>query len=347
MDRSLTNRLPGLVLGLGRADPVDLAGLLPVGLAEPTGRVDLPPADLPPVGLRLADPPPLGLRLADLHPRGPVGRVLPARMGLVDPAVPFPLPVRRVDLHLRGPVGRVLPARMGLVDRVDLAVPLGPADLVSPAAQDHTDPVALVGLADRMVPVDLAARVDLAVPDPAAPVGTDPVGPAARVDLADQADRRRRRTFHGVPTIGVAPRWAAPPTRRTASAHPIMVLRLRPGSTGSAGMAGLLPEVLRPTGTVRRLPVAGTVRRLPVAGTPHGTGRRATSVWRRPISGLSITVASTPFRSSTRSSVGGASGSSGRGFRCTDVARTLAASGLCTCTSGGSVVSMQVAVARP
>jgi hypothetical protein len=246
--------------------------------------------------------------------------VLPARMGLVDPAVPLPLPVRRVDLHLRGPVGRVLP--------------------------DRTDPVALLGLADRMVPVDLAARVDLAVPDPAAPVGTDPVGPAARVGLADQADRRRRRTFHGVPTIGVAPRWAAPPTRRTASAHPIMVLRLRPRSTGSAGMAGLLPEVLRPTGTVRRLPVAGTVRRLPVAGTPHGTGHRATSVWRRPISGLSITVASTPFRSSTRSSVGGASGSSGRGFRCTDVARTLAASGLCTCTSGGSVVSMQVAVAR-
>ncbi len=96
------------------------------------------------------------------------------------------------------------------------------------------------------------------------------------VGLAARVDRHRLRTGPKVLTIEATPKWAAPMTRRTASAHPTMARRLRPRNTGSAGMTDPLPEALRLTGPVRRLRVAGTVRRLPAVGTLDGMGRHAT-----------------------------------------------------------------------
>jgi hypothetical protein len=104
-------------------------------------------------------------------------------------------------------------------------------------------------------------------------VGRAGLGLMGPVDLAGRVERR---THPGAHTIGVTRKWAAPLTRRTALAFPAMARRLRPGSTGSAGMTDALPEGLHVTGTGRRLRVAGTVLRLPVVGTLHGMGRRAT-----------------------------------------------------------------------
>jgi hypothetical protein len=124
---------------------------------------------------------------------------------------------------------------------------VGPADLVDQGVTDLVDRVVLVGLVGRAV------------------LGL--MGPVGRVG---------QRTHPGAHTIGVTRKWAAPLTRRTALAFPAMARRLRPGSTGSAGMTDALPEGLHVTGTGRRLRVAGTVLRLPVVGTLHGMGRRAT-----------------------------------------------------------------------
>jgi hypothetical protein len=180
-----------------------------------------------------------------VDPADPVGR------GLVDPADPVGRGL--VDPAGRGVTGlgdRVHLA--GLGDLVDLGL-VGPADLVD---QGVTGPVDPAGLVDRVV---LVGRAGLRL-----------MGP---VDLAGRVGQR---THPGAHTIGVTRKWAAPLTRRTALAFPTMARRLRPGSTGSAGMTDALPEGLHVTGTGRRLRVAGTVLRLPVVGTLHGMGRRAT-----------------------------------------------------------------------
>jgi hypothetical protein len=276
MGRSLTIR-PDLDLGLD-PDP-DLAALEDlVGLADLmglVGRADLRLAVLRPavlrrvvpllavladltdlVGLRLVVPRRVdlrlvvlrlvglrrvGLRLVDLDPMALVG--LGDRLGPVGPVVPVGLDLADLDLV----VDLVVPE---LTSRVDLAVP----DLTGRV--DLAGPVALVDRADLVAPV---------VPDL-----------TSRVDLAGPVDHRRRHTRPGVPTIAVAPNLVAPLTLRTASAHPTMARRLRLRSAASAGMTGLLPEGLRPTGPGRRLRVAGTVRRLRVGGTLDGMGRRAT-----------------------------------------------------------------------
>jgi hypothetical protein len=265
MGRSLTIR-PDLDLGLD-PDP-DLAALEDlVGLADLmglVGRADLRLAVLRPVvlrrvvpllavladltdlvglrlvGLRRVDLRLVDLRLVDLDPMALVG--LGDRLGPVGPVVPV------------GPVG---------LDLADL-------DLVVPELTSRVDPAApdLTGRVDLAGPVALVDRADLV-----APVVPDLTG---RVDLAGPVDHRRRHTRPGVPTIAVAPNLVAPLTLRTASAHPTMARRLRLRSAASAGMTGLLPEGLRPTGTAHRLRVAGTVRRLRVVGTLDGTGRRAT-----------------------------------------------------------------------
>jgi hypothetical protein len=254
MGRSLTIR-PDLDLGL---DP-DLAALEDlVGLADLmglVGRADLRLAVLRPAVLRrvvpllavladltdLVDLRRVDLRLVDLDPMGLVG--LGDRLGPVGPVVPVGLDLADLDLV------------------VDLVVP-ELTSRVGPAAPDLTGRVDLAG------PVALVDRADLV-----APVVPDLTG---RVDLAGPVDHRRRHTRPGVPTIAVAPNLVAPLTLRTASAHPTMARRLRLRSAASAGMTGLLPEGLRPTGTAHRLRVAGTVRRLRVVGTLDGTGRRAT-----------------------------------------------------------------------
>jgi hypothetical protein len=212
---------------------------------------------------------------------------------LVDPVATDPVgPAAPVDLVQTGLVDRV-----GLISRVDLAVPVDlvvPVDLAVPNLTD---------LVDLVVPVDLAvlmSRVDL-------------------VDLVGQADSHTRRTSNTVSTTGVVLRWAAPGTCPTGSARRITGRRLRPGNTDSAGTAGLPPVLRRLSGTVHHLQVAGVGLRLPVVGTAHGTGRRATSVWHRPISGRLVTTGTTRSPCSTRYSVDGASGSSVYGSRCTDL----------------------------
>jgi hypothetical protein len=292
--------------------------------------------------------------LVDLVDLGRAGLVVTGRAGLavqdldlgqadlVDPAVLGPAarhPVDLVDIRDRAgradlgdlagldPVGLVVLGRVDRADRVDLTDIRSLADRVDPAVLDPVDPAVL----DPAGPVDLgdqgmdpADRVDRAVLDPA---GLDPAGradlgdqgmdPAGRVDLGDLGVPVGR-THPGVLTSGVAPRWAAPEMRLTASAHPTTVRRLHPDNTDSAGMAGLLPERRRLSGTDRRPRVAGAVRRLPVVGTAHGMVRRATWASRSVISGRSITTATTRFRCSTRFSGDGASGSSESGSRCTD-----------------------------
>jgi hypothetical protein len=276
MGRSLTIR-PDLDLGLD-PDP-DLAALEDlVGLADLmglVGRADLRLAVLRPAVLRRVVP--LLAVLADLTDLVGLRLVVLRRVDLrlVDLRL---VGLRRVGLRLvdldpmalvglgdrLGPVGPVVPVGLDLAD-LDLVV-----DLVVPELTSRVDPAA----------PDLTGRVDLAGPvalvDLVAPVV--PVVPdlTARVDLAGPVDHRRRHTRPGVPTIAVAPNLVAPLTLRTASAHPTMARRLRLRSAASAGMTGLLPEGLRPTGPGRRLRVAGTVRRLRVGGTLDGMGRRAT-----------------------------------------------------------------------
>jgi hypothetical protein len=245
------DRDPGLRpvdLGARAALPVVMVGLPRVVPGVPGGRVVLRP-----VGRVV---------LLDL--------VLMRRAGLV-------VPVGRLVLHLAVPVRQrpvhlVVPARRVGMDRADLVHLVVPVDL------------GRADLADRVVP----GLMDLVVLDPvglADPVGLGLMGRVSRVPvdpvpvvpgLMDPVDRRRRRIGPEVSTIAVVPSLAARTTRRTASAHPTTVRRLRRRNTDSVGTAGLLPERHRPTGTGRRLRVAGTVLRLRVAGTLHGTGRRAT-----------------------------------------------------------------------
>ena len=215
-----------------------------------------------------------------LTSRGPAGLVvlvvldldLAARAGLVGLDLAGPVDPVVLDLAARaglvgldrvGPVGLVDPAVLGPVGRVGLADPAHIRDRADPVGLDRAGPVGLVVL-------DLAGRVDLAD----RVVRADP----AVLGQVDRVDHHRRRTRPGVLMTEVAPRWAAPTMRRTASARQATVRRLRPRSTDSAGMAGLLPERHRQTGTDRRLPADGTVLRLRVVGTARGMGRRATSV---------------------------------------------------------------------
>jgi hypothetical protein len=194
-----------------------------------------------------------------------------------------------LSLTRRDPVGLVDLVVQGLVrDLVDRArVDLDPLDLVDMrgrvgldledlAVRRRRDPLDLVARADLDMRgrvglevrdrVDLAAQADLDL--------VDPVDLAGRVDM-DPLDHRRRRTGLGVSTARVVPRWAAPTMRLTASVHPTTVRRLRRHNADSAGMAGLLPEGRRLTGSGRRPRVAGTDLRLPVVGTADGMGRRA------------------------------------------------------------------------
>jgi hypothetical protein len=209
--------------------------------------------------------------------RDPVVRAGLGGRVVQDLAVRDPVDQGRV---VRGLVGRDRVARVDphLVDLADIrhqAVRAGlvrvlrdPVVQVDPVDPDRED---LVDLVDQGM--DLADRVD---PDRADLV--DRAGPAGPAGLVIRADRHRRRTRRGVPTTGVAPRWAAPGMYLTASAHPVTVRRLRPHNTDGVGMAGLHPERRRLSGTDRRPRVAGTVHRLPVVGTAHGMGRRA--IWR-------------------------------------------------------------------
>jgi hypothetical protein len=255
---------PDRVLGPARAGRVDRAALDLVALRglPPVDRVELTDlvvqvvrADLYLADLHLADPMELGpvdlvhqhlavrVAPADTHP---VGLVVPAELDLVSPVVRPDLTVVPADLGLVAPVDLV-PA--GLAGQVDLN-PVGPVVRVAPVDLDR---------------VDLVDRVDRVAPDL-----MDPVGRVVTVD------HRRHRMCSMAPSTAVARNSAVRETRRTASAHPIMVLRRRPRSVGSAGTTGLLLGIRRRTGMDRRLPVAGTVRRLPVAGTLHGTVPAAT-----------------------------------------------------------------------
>jgi hypothetical protein len=254
----------------------------------PEGRADLDPVD---PDLAVLDP--VDLDLAVLDPAGPA-----ARVGL-DPADP-------VDLGLGGlavlhQVAPAVPVRTRDPVGLDLEV-LDPVDLAVPAGiRGRVDPVGPVG----RVGLDLAGRADLAdqgmnLVDQADPVGLDLTGradlvdlgmnraglvdPADRVVLVDPADRvdpviragrHLRRTHPEVLSTAVAPRWAARGMCRTASAHPVMVRRLRRRSADGVGMAGLHPERRRHGGMDRRPRAAGTAHRLRVVGTPHGMVRRA------------------------------------------------------------------------
>jgi hypothetical protein len=325
--RGLVDRAVLAVRDLAR-DRVDLAVRHPVDLAAV---VDI------------RDP----VVLADQDLAGPADRVVlvvrdlagPADQGLARDRVD------RVDLAVRHPVGLAVLAHIRdpvVLDLVGLAVPEDQADL---AVLGPVDPAVPAGIKDRPVLVDRvvlvrAGRVDLAVP----------AGIRDRVDLADQADqgmnrvdpvdpvdlgladRAHRRRSSGHPEVlltGVAPKWAAPGMRRTASAHPVTVRPLRPHNTDGVGMAGLHPERRRLGGTDRRPRVAGTAHRPPVVGTARGTVPLATLRSRSVISDRSITTGTTPSQCSTRCSEDGASGSSESGFRCTDTTQNVTAFGPC------------------
>jgi hypothetical protein len=286
-----------LDLDRGRAGPVVLDPALVVRDPVVLDRVDPRRADL-------ADPADIRHRV-NLAVLGRVGRVDPR--GRADRVGPAHLVLAgRVDLLDQGMdrADRVGPAHLDLAGRADL-LDQG-MDRAGPVVLDRVDP----RRADLADPADIRRRVDLA----------GRVGPA-HLDLGgqvDRVDRRRRSTHPGALTSGVAPRWAAPGMCLKASARPATVRRLRRHNTDGAGMAGLRRERRRLGGTDRRPRVDGAVLRLPVVGTVHGTGRRAISQSRRPISGRSITTGTTRSRCSIRFSVDGASGSSGSGFRCTD-----------------------------
>jgi hypothetical protein len=297
--RSLTPR-PGRV---GLVLALDPAVLVVLHLVHPGDRVDLTGLVVP-------------------HLLGPVVPHLGVRVDLtvlLDPVVPHllrlavPHPGVRVDLMGRAVLHLLRPVVLHLVG-------MAPVDLA--ARVDLTSPVALTS---RAVPVDRVDRTSRAVllalavlhlVDPVAPDRTVKVDLVSRVVLLD---RLHRRTSKRVSTTEVGPRWAAPGMCHTASARRNTVRRLRPRNADSAGTVGLPPELSRLSGTDRRLRVAGTGRRLLAAGTPDGKGRLATWLWRRPISGPSATAATTPYRSSTRFSVDGASGFSVSGCRCTDL----------------------------
>ena len=271
---------------LTRRDLVDRVG--------PEGRVDLDPVDpdlvvLDPVG-------PAALDLAVLDPVGPADPVDLGLEGLavlhqVDLAVPVhtrdPVGLDPAVLDPVGPAARVGLDPVGPADPVDLAVPAG--------IRGRVDPVGPVGL-------DLAGRADqgMNLVDQAVPVGLDLTGraglvdlgmnrvvlvdpadrvvlvdPPDRVDPVTRAGRHLRRTHPEVLSTAVAPRWAARGMCRTASAHPVMVRRLRRHSADGVGMAGLHPERRRHGGMHRRPRAAGTAHRLQVVGTPHGMVRRA------------------------------------------------------------------------
>jgi hypothetical protein len=205
------------------------------------------------MGLSLTRRDPVGL--ADLVVQGLVRDLVDRARVDLDPLDLVDMRAR-ADLDMRGRAGPHLE---------DLAVRRrrDPLDLVARADLDMRGRVGLE-VRDR---VDLAARADLDL--------VDPVDLAGRVDM-DPLDHRRRRTGLGVSTARVVPRWAAPTMRLTASVHPTTVRRLRRHNADSAGMAGLLPEGRRLTGSGRRPRVAGTDLRLPVVGTADGMGRRAT-----------------------------------------------------------------------
>ena len=216
----------------------------------------------------------LGLGPVDLVVRD---RADPAGQDLVDLVglAVLDLVVRAdpVDLDLAGradPVGLVglvdIRARVGPVVREDL----GRADLVGRVAPVDQG-MDLVGLVGR----GLVGLVDQGM-GRAGPVGRVDRDLAGRVAPVVRVDRQGRHTRHGVRSIGVAPRWAAPGTYLKASAHPVTVRRLRPHYTDGAGKAGLRPGGRRRGGTDRRPQAAGTVHRLPAVGTAHGTGRRVT-----------------------------------------------------------------------
>jgi hypothetical protein len=206
----------------------------------------------------------LGLDLdLDLVGRGVTG--LGGRV-VVRRAVLRRVVLRLVDLRLTGLGDRVV-VRRAVLRRVVLRLVVLRRAVTGLGGRRV---LRLVGLAilDRAVPVDLVGPVDRGLQDL-----TDRVG---LVGLAARVDRHRLRTGPRVPTTGVTPKWAAPMTRRMASAHPTMARRLRLHNTGSAGMTDSLPEALRLTGPGRRLRVAGTVLRLPAVGTLDGMGRHAT-----------------------------------------------------------------------
>ena len=287
-----------VVLGLGPADRV-----APVVL----GRVDL-------VGL---------MGPAALVDRPVLGLVVPEDRGVL-------VLVGLVDLMARvGPealVVLVVPEALVVPDRTGPAGQVGRTDLVDlvglVALTDRAVPVVLVGLstADRVLPEDLEAPmvravqvdlVDLVVPGD--PVGLNTAGPVA------PAGRRHRLMCNAVTTTAVDRSGVVRGTHRTVSALQVTARpHLRP-RTDSVGMAGLLPERRRPTGTGHRLPAVGTVRRPPAAGTLVGTDRHTISVGARRTMARSTTTATTPHRSSTRCSAAGASGSSVPGSRCTDL----------------------------
>ena len=256
---------PGLARDLVPADPVDRA--------ERADLTDPAEADL--VDPRPADPA-RARQVVRAELTGPADRAVP--VARPDRRLAAPRPGDLVDQAEQGPVDlvdmnlavRVAPAVLGPVaranrtDRADRAVLLVPADPADPV--DPVDLVARVDLTDRVDPANLD-RVDLA--DLVVPAGPDLMDPAGL------ADRHRRRMCSGASTTAVVRNSAVLETRRTASARPTTVLRHRPRSVGSAGTTGLLPGILRRTGTGHPQPVVGTVRRLPEVGTRRGTALAA------------------------------------------------------------------------
>lgn len=186
-----------------------------------------------------------------------------------------------------GPVDRGLADPAGLAEAAGTRARAGPADR-DPGAKDQVDlvgPVALAGLADIKDLADpvVKDRADQVGPADLGDRDMDRAGLVAR-DLADQVDpadpaarlgRRRRRSRPRVLSTAAAPRWVAPPTRRTASARLATVRRRHRYNTDSAGTMGLRQEYRLVTGTDRHPQAGGTARRPPAVGTVGGTGRRA------------------------------------------------------------------------
>lgn len=181
--------------------------------------------------------------------------------------------------------------------------------------QDRVDQAPGRGRADpdtNRDPLDRVLQVQDKGPDPADRRPADPHQAQVRTRL--DPSRTRRRAL----TIGALTKWAARLMRLAASAHSATARRLLRRQEDSVGMTDLLLAGRRLTGMGRPLQAAGTVLRLRVVGTAAGPDRHATLAAHGATSGRSTMAASPPFRSSIRFSVGGASGSSVFGSRCTD-----------------------------
>jgi hypothetical protein len=119
-----------------------------------------------------------------------------------------------------------------------------------------------------------------------------------------------RHTLRAETSFGLMRKWAVPRMCLLASALWVAARHLRRRREGTAGTTARLLATRHPTGKAHHLRAVGTVCHLPAAGTAPGTGRRAMSSSRRPISAHSPLTPSRSFRPSIGCTEVGVTGTS-------------------------------------